>query len=238
MFLQPYYYETEQGIAIGRQQASLFAKTLADDFNPIHDPDSKRFCVPGDLLFALLLTKLGLFEHIHCQFTGMVGSDTPLLLQHQGNQAQFIGSLNQKSYLAAEYRGQRTEHSRAIEQLIRSYVRFSGQTFPHILHPLMQAQQVMIHPTRPLVIYESMSLDFQRLPISQPELQLTAQSLLVEGKRGNVLLEFEISEEGEPIGTGQKCMILSGLLPYVEADMTSLISNFYRSKDAFCAELS
>jgi len=60
MFLQKYYSGDDEKIHFSRQQASRFAKEVAGDFNPIHDQEAKRFCVPGDLLFALVLSKYGL----------------------------------------------------------------------------------------------------------------------------------------------------------------------------------
>ena len=44
---------------VSAEQGSRFAKEVAGDFNPIHDHDSKRFCVPGDLLFAIALSDFG-----------------------------------------------------------------------------------------------------------------------------------------------------------------------------------
>ena len=55
MQLDEYYSDGNGHIAISREQASDFAKGVAGDFNPIHDVDAKRFCVPGDLLFSLAL---------------------------------------------------------------------------------------------------------------------------------------------------------------------------------------
>ena len=57
MQLNQYFSETDNSFEFTRQQASDFAKKVAGDFNPIHDVISKRFCVPGDLLFAVLLSK-------------------------------------------------------------------------------------------------------------------------------------------------------------------------------------
>ena len=54
MFLAPYFSEQNQAISVSAQQASDFAKKIAQDFNPIHNVGAKRFCVPGDLLFALV----------------------------------------------------------------------------------------------------------------------------------------------------------------------------------------
>ena len=78
MLLQPYVQVQDEEFWFSRQQASQFAKQVATDFNPIHDEDSKRFCVPGDLLFAVLLHKYGLTEQLSCTFNGMVGADVPL----------------------------------------------------------------------------------------------------------------------------------------------------------------
>ena len=74
MKLRDYYSENDGFIQFSREQASRFAKNVAGDFNPIHDPDSKRFCVPGDLLFACSLANFGLSEKMHVRFSGMVGA--------------------------------------------------------------------------------------------------------------------------------------------------------------------
>ena len=58
--LSPYYCEDSEKVFFSREQGSNFAKKMANDYNPLHDVDSKRFCVPGDLLFSLVLKKYGL----------------------------------------------------------------------------------------------------------------------------------------------------------------------------------
>ena len=78
MFLQPFYnidQNVEQptaasSLTISAEQGSRFAKTISNDFNPIHDADSKRFCVPGDLLFALVLQRYGLSQKMSFHFPG------------------------------------------------------------------------------------------------------------------------------------------------------------------------
>ncbi len=55
MLLNKYYSESDTGIQFTREQASNFAKFVAGDFNPLHDPENKMFCVPGDLLFSVAL---------------------------------------------------------------------------------------------------------------------------------------------------------------------------------------
>jgi len=51
MFIEQYCPIDSEKISFTRQQASDFAKQVADDFNPLHNVEAKRFCVPGDLLF-------------------------------------------------------------------------------------------------------------------------------------------------------------------------------------------
>ncbi len=41
---------------------AILQNRVVDDFNPIHDEDNKRFCVPGDLLFSVLLANVGLSQ--------------------------------------------------------------------------------------------------------------------------------------------------------------------------------
>ena len=43
MFLENYCRITDDKMTFTRQQASDFAKQIADDFNPLHDTDAKRF---------------------------------------------------------------------------------------------------------------------------------------------------------------------------------------------------
>ena len=46
MFLRGFYSIHEGNISIVAEQASMFAKEVAHDFNPLHDVDAKHFCVP------------------------------------------------------------------------------------------------------------------------------------------------------------------------------------------------
>lgn len=84
MFLDNFYNQNQLELTISAEQGSSFAKSISNDFNPIHDPDSKRFCVPGDLLFALVLQRYGLSQNMTFNFAGMVGGDTGLLFPQIG----------------------------------------------------------------------------------------------------------------------------------------------------------
>ena len=73
-FLDSFY--TRSGAhqyTVSAEQGSTFAKNIAGDFNPIHDAESKRFCVPGDLLFALALQEYGLHQRMDFQFLDLLG---------------------------------------------------------------------------------------------------------------------------------------------------------------------
>ncbi len=78
MFLKEFYSGTNDCINITAEQGSLFAKEIANDFNPLHDVDSKRFCVPGDLLFSMVLEKYGVSSKMDFTFSGMVGHGVTL----------------------------------------------------------------------------------------------------------------------------------------------------------------
>lgn len=231
MFLSSFVNDTTDGFSFSRKQASDFAKKVASDFNPIHDEDAKRFCVPGDLLFACLLSRYGLTQELTCNFSGMVAADVLLHYKEQGNEIHILDQQN-KIYLTLQYSGKGTKNNEIIEPLIKDYVRFSGQNFPHILQPLMEQHQVMIHPVRPLVIYESMALQFDRLPKESIGLSLSSSQLEVEGKRGNVTLQFSLTENGNQIGLGEKRMILSNLMPYNSEQMQQLIDAYNSRKNA------
>ncbi len=229
MQLDKYYSDAQGKITFTRQQASDFAKHIADDFNPIHDIDAKRFCVPGDLLFSIALSRNGLSKQMHVTFDDMVTDGIELNFPTEGDKLS-ITDNNEKTYLTIERSGEQTDNAELIDALTRSYVEFSGKTFPHILVPLWKGQDVMINPARPLVIYQSMSIDLDTLDFAAPSLELSdATELNVDGKRGSVRLAFNLLADGKPVGRGEKRMVLSGLRDYDQQAIDDLVE-FYNER--------
>ena len=233
MILENYYQLEQDNIQVSRQQASDFAKSIASDFNPIHDPDSKRFCVPGDLLFALVLHRYGLNQHMKFTFSGMVGDQRSLHFPESEASVLHIKDDRDKEYLTVERSGEITRDNALIHQLTHKYVAFSGQTFPHILVPLMAEHQVMINPDRPLVIYESMEIDLDSIHLEDPMLELVDSNLEIRGKRALVTLKFGLTENGKHVGHGFKSMVLSGLRPYEEEKLSALVAMYEKRKQDF-----
>jgi hypothetical protein len=165
----------------------------------------------------------------------MVGDGVSLQFPVNPTSPFDITDANGKKYLSVERQGEVSNNAELIEGLTRSYVAFSGKTFPHILVPLMEQHRVMINSDRPLVIYESMGITLDRLDINAPELELTDSRLEIEGKRGNVTLHFSITSNGEQVGQGRKSMVLSGLREYDQTSIDQLVSNYDASKQAFLA---
>ncbi len=236
MFLRPYFSENSKGWSVTRQQASHFAKKIAGDYNPIHDEDNKRFCVPGDLLFALVLAKAGISQNMVFEFGGMVSDDTPLHLETLSDNEVQVQDETGKVYLTVKRQGSLSQEMGLIDHITKNYVQFSGKNFPHIMVPLMQSKQTMINTQRPLVIYESMELNLLRLDLQNPSVELTDSVMDVDGKRGSVTLHFAFKEGNEVVGMGKKRMVMSGLRPYDQADIDDLVSRFNLRKQAFCAE--
>ncbi|MGF1689759.1 DUF3581 domain-containing protein [Photobacterium kagoshimensis] len=235
MFLNSYFSEQNGEFSFSRQQASHFAKRVAGDFNPIHDEDNKRFCVPGDLLFSVVLAKAGLSQKMRFDFAGMINDGVALSIDKKSDTDQSMIDGNGKEYLHISRSGDTTHSQALIEQVTKSYVQFSGMNFPHIMVPLMESKQIMINPARPLVIYESMELDFTRLDLVNPSVELTESCIDVEGKRGSVTLNFCFKEDGEVVGTGRKRMVMSGLKPYCQDDIDDLVNRFNGRKEHFNA---
>lgn len=233
MQLAKYYAENHNKVSFTREQASAFAKQVAGDFNPIHDIDAKRFCVPGDLLFALVLNKYGLSQHMHFSFSGMVTEGVLLNFPELSQGTLHITDQNNKEYMSIECNGEVSTDQALITELTRRYVEFSGQTFPHILIPLMEEKHVMINPERPLIIYESMVIDMNRLDISAPTLELSNARLTVDGKRGDVCLEFCLKNADEVVGKGMKNMVLSGLRDYDQSIIEGMVNNYNARKLAY-----
>jgi len=226
MLVEKYYLETGHQIQVSRQQASEFAKNVADDFNPIHDIDAKRFCVPGDLLFAIMLAKYGLSSKMSFIFSGMVTDDVSLTVPDMDEDHISIASESGKEYLSIDRSGDLSTDQALISRFTRSYVEFSGHNFPHILVPLMAEQDVMINPDRPLVMYQGMSFELDRLNLVDPKLELASSKLEISKKRGNVTLEFCLTESGDVVGRGEKMMVLSGLRPYEQGKIDQLVNAY------------
>ncbi len=233
MFLDSFYSAQDSNIKISREQASDFAKSIAGDFNPIHDIEAKRFCVPGDLLFSLVLNKYGLSQHMHFTFSGMVGDGVELVFPDKTDADIQIKDTSDKPYLSIEHSGKNNANPELTSQFSRRYVEFSGQTFPHILVPLMAKHNVMVNPARPLVIYESMTINIEQVDINEPKLILTDSSLAVDGKRGNVSLKFSVSDNEEIVGSGEKTMVMSGLREFDQTAIDDLVEWYAARKETY-----
>jgi len=234
MIIDQYFSEPGGHICFTREQGSNFAKQVANDFNPLHDVDAKRFCIPGDLLFAIILSKYGISRHMEFIFSGMVVAGIELVLPEPAEELH-INDTQGREYLRVRRMGDNTACASLIQHLTQSYVEFSGQTFPHILVPLLAQQNMMINPERPMVIYESMTIDLDRLDIRQPVLQGDYNTVEINGKRGKVELAFNLADGGEIVGRGKKHMLLSGLREYDKDALETAIVTYNDSKKAFAS---
>jgi hypothetical protein len=237
MFLKEYYDVQDNCVCITAEQASMFAKEVAHDFNPLHDVDNKRFCVPGDLLFSLVLEKYGLSQNMHFIFSGMVGH--AVLLNFPATDAEHIDVTDQqsKTYLQITRSGQLTRNRALIETLIRDYVAFSGQNFPYVLVPLLAKENVMFNIDRPLVIYESMTLNLQRVDFEQPSLEMLDPTMEVNGKRATAFLHFQFKSGTEVVGTGFKKLTVSGLRDYEAEPMRVFVDEYLTRKQSYLVDV-
>ncbi len=239
MFLKDFYSGSNDSISISAVQGDSFAKDIANDFNPLHDADSKRFCVPGDLLFALVLHKYGVSKKMHFTFAGMVGHGDLTLDFSETDASQFeiVGS-NGKTILKVERSGQQTQNESVVNEVIRNYVAFSGHNFPHILVPLMAKQNVMININRPFVIYDSMTLEFEHLNFTDPVVEMLDPELQVNGKRADAFFRFQIKADDEIVGKGFKKIVISGVREYEEQPMQEFVDNYLSRKNIYLESLN
>jgi len=236
MFIEQYCPINNEKISFTRQQGSDFAKQVADDFNPLHNVEAKRFCVPGDLLFSVIIAKSGLHKEMSFNFSGMVNDGIALTFPNEIiNDFDIVDSKN-KTYLSVEASGEKTHCASLINALTKAYVDFSGHTFPDILVKLMTENNVMINPTRPMVMYQCMKISLERLNITTLTLKLAKTSLSIEGKRGDAWLEFDLVSDGEIVGHGKKHMLLSGLREYCQDSVDGMVTQYKNSKAEYCSK--
>ncbi len=232
MFIDQYYSAPQGQLSFTREQGSNFAKFVAEDFNPLHDVDAKRFCIPGDLLFSVMLARYGLSQHMEFVFSGMVMDGTRLALPPLSDEV-VLSDQQGREYLTVHRSGARSDDEALVQTLTRNYVKFSGHTFPDILVPLLAEQQVMINPARPMVMYQSMKIDLDTLAVTAPTLQFDHGELDVSGKRGELCLVFNLIDADKLIGRGNKRILLSGLRPYDEAEMARVVADIAQRKRSF-----
>nr|WP_132702123.1 DUF3581 family protein [Reinekea marinisedimentorum] len=237
VYLDEFYTQKGNLVSVSPEQASRFAKEVAGDFNPIHNPDAKRFCVPGDLLFSLILAKVGLSQQMSVTFSGMVGRGVDLIFPEKTDGKVDLIDEKGKVYTHVESAGDSTTDSTVIEKLSKEYVAFSGQNFPFVMVPLMRKHQVMFNTKRPLVMYESMSFKLDRVDLAAPTLTLVESSLDIDGKRGEVHFLFDIKDGDEVIGQGDKKLLVGGLMPFDEEQMNAMIEQFTEFKQAYLSNL-
>ncbi|MGF1756004.1 DUF3581 domain-containing protein, partial [Vibrio makurazakiensis] len=169
---------------------------------------------------------------------GMVNDGVALNVENKCDKESALVDANGKEYLHMTCEGERSHNQEFIEHVVTNYVQFSGMNFPHIMVPLMEEQQMMINCQRPLVIYESMEVEFSRLDLSHPEVSFSGATFDVEGKRGTVTLNFDFKEDGEVVGKGIKRMVASGLKPYSQEAVDDLVNRFNERKDMFLAQFA
>ncbi|WMN61021.1 DUF3581 domain-containing protein [Pseudoalteromonas xiamenensis] len=226
--LTPFFQHDENYVVISREQGSAFAKQIADDFNPLHDIDAKKFCVPGDLLFSLVLEHYGVSQSMTFSFAGMVDETSRLEFPEASSEIKIVSG--EKTMLVVEREGESSLCKTLVETLIRNYVAFSGTTFPHVIIPLMAEQDVMINPARPMVIYESMSISLEKLDIKTVDLEPGKHEFSFDGKRGKIVLRFDLVSDGVVVGHGEKHMLVSGIKSYCEQEVASLIEYYNNRK--------
>jgi hypothetical protein len=235
MQLEDFYSSEGTGVRFTRQQASDFAKAVAGDFNPIHNVDAKRFCVPGDLLFSVALQHYGLSENMRVVFSGMVGDGVTLDFPETADASVSVCDSHGRACLSLQRSGATTTDPGRVCDIIHCYVQFSGQAFPHILVPLMAEHGLMVNPERPLIIYESMSIELDSLDFDKPRLELSDARLDIQGKRGDAHLRFAVKCGDRVMGHGAKSMVLSGLRPFRPDEIETLVNDYMKRKNSFMA---
>lgn len=226
--LTEYHQQDAEFVTITREQGSQFAKKVADDFNPLHDADAKKFCVPGDLLFSLVLARYGVSENMHFKFEGMVDETSQLVFPEAAD--EFAITSHDKVMLSVKREGKASQNTAFIESLTKNYVEFSGTTFPHVIIPVMGEQEVMINPARPMVIYESMAIHLDDVEATEVTLEKDMPEFTFEGKRGKITLRFNFMSQGKKVGRGEKHMLVSGIKAYDQQAVDDLIAYYNERK--------
>lgn len=232
MKIEDYYQAEGALLSFSREQASRFAKAEAGDFNPIHDIDARRFCVPGDLLFSVVLHRIGLYQSMSFEFLQLVTDAHQLTISQKANAFE-LQDNNGRTCLRVDVSGDRSDDAQLVRELSRAYIEFSGVTFPYLLVDLMRDNSVMINPSRPLVMYRSMSFSLDSFESGDMTLDYAGGSLTADGKKAEVILPFAIGCGENTLGRGSKEMLLGGLQAFDEKTMESLVDDYNAIKNRY-----
>lgn len=229
-----FYTLSDDTLTISPEQASGFAKTVAGDFNPIHDAGDRRFCVPGDLLFTVILENVGLYQHMSFTFDARMTADMiGILNDQQAGAGNITDKRSEKPIVNFQYDSEKINSNQLIHEFIKHYVAFSGQNFPYLLDPVLKSNDAMFNPKSPLVMYQSM--DFTLNPQDETEISIdyVNADFDKQGKRGYITLNFNFNQNDEVIGNGKKLLLISGIRPYDESEMSKIIESFLERKNNF-----
>jgi hypothetical protein len=97
----------------------------------------------------------------------------------------------------------------------------------------MKKNNVMINPARPLIIYKFMMIQIDSFSNQTVSLEFSGASMNVDGKKGSVELGFDLFAGGQKIGHGTKDMVVSGLRPYDQAAIDTIVSDYNAIKQAY-----
>ena len=91
----------------------------------------------------------------------------------------------------------------------------------------------MINPARPLIIYKDMVIEIHSFLEGSLDLEFSGASMRVDGKKGSVKLEFNLFVDGQAIGHGTKDMVVSGLRPFEQSAIDSIVDEYNAVKLAY-----
>ncbi len=238
--VDPGEHAEETTLTFDETRASDFAKSVAGDFNPLHDVGHSRFCVPGDLLFAALVSRYGLHAETSVNFTNMVPARAQLRLPSSfDSRLQLVDERDRE--VLSWFRGGEPVPGRAFARdLVTEYVRFSGRTFPDLLVPMMREAGSMVNPARPLVMYKDMVIRLDAAAVASGLADGCAVALVagerhlsVTDKKGAARLQFGVTLNGLPVGDGEKQFVVGGLRPFDEDAVAGLVDHYETRKKAW-----
>ncbi|MFT7683421.1 MAG: hypothetical protein ACI935_002917, partial [Moritella dasanensis] len=94
------------------------------------------------------------------------------------------------------------------------------------------------NPARALIMYRSMEINMTRVQVNSIELKFDEAIIEVQGKRATVTFKFDFYEGDDKVGTGQKVMLLSGLIAYEESVMSGVIADYQAAKEKYLTAAS
>lgn len=191
---------------------SAYARNVAKDFNPIHSHLAKKYCVPGDLIFALITEMHGAHNYMRVDFLNRVGAECKLFFDTK-RIALALLDVDKKLYAELATAGDKSVCPKRLKTVSNVVVSCTSGYFPYKLIDNLREENVMLSIRRSMVMLKSIEVELRNIhSASSLVAKYQSSGLELSGKRGEVKVYFQLfDDDGISVGFVTKTVLIIGI---------------------------